>query len=228
MILGSRTGPIITKLRSLGNKNNLAMMKRFGIDTGDAYGITMPEIRKIACEIGKDSGLAVKLWDTGIHEARSLAGLICESEKVTEKLMEEWVKDFNSWDTCDIVCTDLFDRTKFAYKKAVEWTKRKEEFVKRAGFVLMAGLAVHDKKAKDGEFIKLFKYIKKEATDERNFVKKAVNWALRNIGKRNINLNKKAIKLAEEIKQIDSRSAKWIAADAIRELKLKALKLKRS
>ena len=132
--------------------------------------------------------------------------------------MERWVKDFDSWDICDQLCGNLFDKTPFAYKKTFEWSKRKEEFVKRAGFVLMASLSVHDKKAGDGKFEQFMPIIKKHSIDDRNYVKKAVNWALRNIGKRNISLNEKAIKTAEEIKKFDSKSARWIANDAIREL----------
>ena len=163
--------------------------------------------------------LAHDLWKTKIHEARILAGMIDEPEKVTEKQMEQWVKEFNSWDLCDQLCGNLFDKTRFAYKKIFEWSKREEEFVKRAGFVLIATLSVHDKRAKDKKFEQFFPIIKKHSIDERNFVKKAVNWALRQIGKRNISLNKKAIKVAREIQRIDSKSAQWIASDALRELK---------
>jgi len=144
--------------------------------------------------------------------------MVAEPEKVTEDLMEAWVKDFTSWDVCDQVCSNLFDRTQFAYRKAVEWSKRNEEFVKRSGFVLMATLSVHDKKAKDQDFEKFFPIIIREAVDDRNFVKKAVNWSLRQIGKRNLILNTKAIKLAQELKNIDSKSARWIASNALREL----------
>jgi 3-methyladenine DNA glycosylase AlkD len=145
---------------------------------------------------------------------------------VTEKQMESWVKDFDSWDICDQCCSNLFDKTKFAHKKAIEWSKRREEFVKRAGFVLMATLAVHDKEAGDKEFLKFLPIIIREATDDRNFVKKAVNWALRQIGKRNSALNKIAIQTAKEIQKIDSKSAKWIASDAIRELTSEAVQKK--
>ncbi len=142
---------------------------------------------------------------------------------VTDMQMESWVKDFDSWDVCDQCCSNLFDKTKFAHQKAVEWSKREDEFVKRAGFTLMATLAVHDKKAADEEFLKFLPIIKDESIDDRNFVKKAVNWALRQIGKRNPNLNGIAIKVAEEIQQINSKSARWIASDAIRELTSEAV-----
>jgi 3-methyladenine DNA glycosylase AlkD len=138
---------------------------------------------------------------------------------VTQKQGEKWVKDFNSWDVCDQVCMNLFEKTPWAWQKIIEWAGREEEFVKRAAFALMACLAWHDKNAPDENFIKLFPLLRQGATDERNFVRKAVNWALRNIGKRNIRLNRAAIQLAEEIGRIDSKTARWIASDAIRELK---------
>ena len=149
--------------------------------------------------------------------------MIDEVEKVTEKQMDSWIKDFDSWDVCDQVCMNLFDKTPFAFKKAVEWTKRDKEFEKRAGFALMACLAWHDKGSPDNKFIKFFPAIKKESPDERNYVKKATNWALRQIGKRNLSLNKAAIKTAKEIQKIDSKAAKWVAADALRELTSKAV-----
>ena len=209
---------ILTRLKSLSNLKNKEGMARFGINTDQALGISLYALRPFAKEIGKNHDLAKQLWDSGIHEARILASMVGEPEKVTEDLMEGWVKDFNSWDVCDQVCSNLFDRTPFAYRKAVEWSKRKEEFVKRAGFVLMATLSVHDKKAEDQEFEKFFSIIIREAIDERNFVKKAVNWALRQIGKRNLMLNTTAIKIAQELKNIDSKSSRWIASNALREL----------
>jgi len=209
---------IIKKLNSEANPKNVEGMARFGINTKNTLGISVYVLRDLAKKIKRNHKLAQQLWNSGIHEARMLACFIDEIAKVTEKQMEKWVKDFDSWDICDQVCGNLFDRTDFAWKKALEWTKRKEEFVKRAGFVLVATLSVHDKKAKDKDFEKFLPLIKKHSLDERNFVKKAVNWALRQIGKRNLNLNKKAIKLAREIQKIDSKSAKWIANDAIREL----------
>jgi len=209
---------ILKKLKSLANPKNVEGMAKFGINPKKTLGINIPVLRKMAKEIGKNHKLALQLWDSGIHEARILAGLIDETEKVTEKQMEKWVLDFDSWDVCDQVCSSLFDKTDFVWQKIEELTKRKEEFVKRTGFTLMACLAVHDKKAQDKDFIKLLPIVKKEATDERNFVKKAVNWALRQIGKRNKNLNREAIKMAQEILKIKNKTAKWIAADAIREL----------
>jgi len=209
---------LIKKLKSQANPKNVAGMARFGISSKNTLGISIPFLRKMAKEIGKNHKLALELWNSGIHEAKILAGLIDESEKVTERQIEQWAKDFDSWDVCDLVCSNLFDKTSFAWQKVIEFSKRKEEFVKRTGFTLIACLAVHDKKAQDKDFIKLLPIIKREVTDERNFVRKAVNWALRQIGKRNKNLNKEAIKTAKEILKIENKAAKWIASDAIREL----------
>jgi len=214
---------VLRKLKSLSNPKNVEGMAKFGINPKNTYGVSMPNIRKMGKELNKNHDLAQQLWNSKIHEARILAGLIDDPKLINEERMEDWVKDFDSWDVCDQVCMNLFDKTEFAYKKAFEWSKRKEEFVKRAGFVLMAVLAVHDKKAKDEDFMKFLPIIKRESTDERNFVRKAVNWALRQIGKRNKELNKEAIKNARNIQKIDSKSAKWIASDAIRELTSKAI-----
>ena len=215
---------IIKQLKTNANPENVKGMARFGINPENTLGVSVPAIRRMAKNIGRNHELALKLWDSGIHEARLLAGFIDEVDKVSEMQMEKWVKDFDSWDVCDQVCSNLFDKTVFSYKKAMEWTERDEEFVKRAGFVLMAALSVHDKKASDGKFLRLLPIIKRESKDERNFVKKAVNWALRQIGKRNSRLNKAAINMAKEIQKINSKAAKWIAADAIRELTSKSIR----
>lgn len=215
---------VIKKLKSHANPKNVEGMARFGINYHNTLGVSMPLLRRIAKEIGKDHELALKLWISGIHEAKILATLIDDPKLVDSKQMEKWVRAFDSWDICDQTCMNLFDKTPFAYQKALKWAKEKREFVRRAGFVLMATLSVHDKKAEDKDFIKFFPLIKRFSTDERNFVRKADNWALRQIGKRNPLLNKKAIRLAEEIQKIDSKSARWIAGDAIRELKAKRFK----
>ncbi|MFH1229695.1 MAG: DNA alkylation repair protein [Candidatus Aenigmatarchaeota archaeon] len=217
---------ILSKLKSHSNPKNVDGMTRFGINSKNTLGVFIPILRKMAKEIGKDHLLAQQLWKSGIHEARLLAGFIDDWKIVDEKQMESWVKDFDSWDICDQVCSNLFDKTPYAYNKASEWSERKEEFVKRAGFVLMAALAVHDKKADDAKMLQFLPVIKRESKDERNFVRKAVNWALRQIGKRNRNLQKEAIKAAKEILKMDSKSARWIASDAIRELESKAVQRK--
>lgn len=215
---------ILKQLQELQNSINVEGMAKFGITPkAKVLGISIYILRPMAKQIKKDVNnthkLALELWETGIHEARHLAVFIEDPKKVTEAQMEKWVKDFDSWDICDQATTSLFDQTPFAYKKALEWSKRKDEFEKRAGFALMAGLVVHDKKAEDEKFFPFFEAIKREATDERNYVKKAINWALRNLGKfKNKNLYKIAVKTAGEIKNIDSKSAKWIASDALREL----------
>mgnify|MGYP006412868863 FL=1 len=214
---------IIKKLKSLSNTKNRQGMARFGIETSKAFGISIPNLRAIAKEVGKDHKLAQQLWNSGYHEARILACFIDDPKEVTEKQLDEWVLGFNSWDLCDQCCSNLIDKTPFAIKKINEWSAREEEFVRRAGIVLMACLAVHAKKMSDSEFEPFFKIIKKYSTDERNFVKKAVNWALRQIGKRNLALNKRAIIVGKSIQTIDSKSAKWIAHDAIRELQSEAV-----
>ncbi len=210
---------IIKRFRSLSDPDAVAGMVRFGINPKNTYGVSIPELRKIAKQTGKNHDLAQKLWSSGVHEARILASMVDAPALVTSKQMDAWAKDFDSWDICDQCCSNLFDKTKFAHKKILVWSKKRKEFVKRAGFTLMAVLAVHDKKTNDKEFIKFLSVIKREAVDDRNFVKKAVNWALRQIGKRNVNLRRLAIKTAVGIHRIDSKSAKWIAADALRELK---------
>ena len=214
---------VLKKLKKLSNPKNVKGMARFGIKPDKALGISIPNLRKLAKEIGKNHKLALQLWRSEIHEARILAGMIDEVDKVTEKQMDLWIKGFDSWDVCDQVCANLFDKTSFAFKKAIEWTRREEEFEKRAGFALMACLAWHDKGAGDSKFIKFFPAIKRGSVDERNYVKKAANWALRQIGKRNRNLNKEAIKIALVIQKIESKSARWIANDALRELKSEAV-----
>lgn len=212
---------IISYLKKHSNLKDRLGMARFGINSKFALGVRIPVLRSLAKKIGKNHQLAQDLWKTKIHEARILASMIDESEKVTAKQMDKWIKDFNSWDLCDQCCMNLFDKLPLAWKKAGDWTKREKEFERRAGFSLIASLAWHDKKAKDKNFIKFFPLIKKYSTDKRNFVKKAVNWALRQIGKRNKNLKNKAILLAKEIQKIDSLTSRWIAKDAIKELEQK-------
>ncbi len=209
---------IIQKLKSLSDPEAVKGMARFGINPENTYGVSIPNLRKIAKEAGENHDLAQQIWASNVHEARILASMIDEPKMVTEEQMEAWVKDFDSWDVCDQVCMNLFEKVPIAWKKIIDWTEREEEFVKRAAFALIACLAWHNKKAEDKKFIALFPVIIQGATDERNLVKKAVNWALRNIGKRNLNLNKAVINTAKEIQRIDSKAARWIASDALREL----------
>ena len=218
---------IIKRLKALSNAEAVAGMAKYGITTGKTvYGVSIPNLRKIAGEIGPDHDLAQQLWKSDTRETQILACMIDRPEMVTEKQMENWVEELDNWEVCDQCCQNLFEKSKFAYHKAVEWSSNNKEFTKRAGFVLMARLAVSDKKADDMEFINFLPIIKRESTDNRNYVKKAVNWALRQIGKRNHALNEMAIKTAREIQQIDSRSARWVASDAIRELSSLAVQSK--
>jgi 3-methyladenine DNA glycosylase AlkD len=214
---------VMNKLNSMRNIKNVEGMARFGIKPENNLGISVTTIREFARKIGKDHDLAIKLWDTEIRDARMVAACIDDSKIVTKEQMEKWVKDFNSWDLCDHTCGHLFDKTPYAYEKAKEWTNRSAEFQKRAGFSLIAWLSVHDKKKDDSVFEQFFPLIIKQSTDDRNYVKKAVSWALRNIGKRSLNLNKKAIDVAKIIQKIGSKTAKWIASDTIRELTSKQI-----
>jgi len=198
-------------------------MARFGIRAKIVYGVSKPKLDEIVRKIGKNHALGLKLWQTGIHDARLLGMLISEPEKVTAEQMERWVRDFDNWDVCDGTCCHLFVDAKPAWKKAFAWSKRKREFEKRAGFALAAYLAVHDKAASDARFKEFLMNIERESWDDRNFVRKAVNWSLRNIGKRNQRLNREAIACAERVRQCGTRAGRWIAADALRELKSEAV-----
>lgn len=212
---------IIAKLNGMADAKNLEGMTRFGINPNGTLGISIPKLREMAKNIGKDHELALKLWESRIHEARLLASFIDDYKLVTDEQMEKWVMDFDSWDVCDQVCGNLFDKTEMAYDKTKQWADREEEYVRRAGFVMMATLSIHDKNATDDKFMPFFDLMKLYAHDERNFVMKAINWALRQVGKRNDNLKTLAINCAEELIQYDKQSAKWIARDALRELREK-------
>ncbi|MFC1928461.1 DNA alkylation repair protein [Chloroflexota bacterium] len=214
---------VLNKLKKKARPDQLDGMARYGMTVEKRLGVSIPELRLLAKEIGKDHRLALELWKTGIDEARILASMIGDYQKLTEVQMEDWVKGINSWDVCDQVCMNLFEKSPLVWKKIRDWSGREEEFVKRTAFSLIACLAWHDKKTEDEKFIALFPVIKEGATDERNFVKKAVNWALRNMGKRNRNLNKAVIDVTKEIQRLDSKVARWIATDAIKELESEAV-----
>ena len=209
---------ILKKLKTRGSRKNIEGMARFGISTERRLGVSVPEMRRIAREAGTDHPLAITLWNSGISEARIVASMIADPGRMTAAEMDRWVSEFDSLDVCDQVCMNLFERTPFARQKIGKWSRREEEFVRRAAFALLACLAWHDKEAPDTLFTGFLPIIKRGATDERNFVKKAVNWALRNIGKRNPRLNREAVRAAKEISRLDSKSARWIGKDAIREL----------
>ena len=210
---------VMARLRALANADNVAGMARYGIrPKTETLGMSVYTVREIAKEIKRDHALALQLWDSGVHEARLLAGMIADPGQMTPAEMDRWAATFDSWDIVDQTTSNLFDKTPYAYQKVFEWAEREEEFVKRAAYALIAALAVQDKKAPDSAFEAFFPVIAAGATDERNFVKKAVNWALRNIGKRNPALNQAAIDAARRIQAQGSRAARWIAADALREL----------
>ena len=209
---------VLKQLNAMSDRSRLSGMARYGINIDKAIGVAIPDLRKLARAIGPDHELAIALWETEVHEARLLAGMIDDPAQVTEAQMEAWVNDFDSWDLCDQVCGNLFDRTRYAFRKASAWTSREDEFVKRAGFATVACAAVHRKDVDDEQFEVFLPIIRAESTDERNFVRKAVNWALRQIGKRSLELNAKATVTAEQIRKLDSKAARWIGSDAFREL----------
>ncbi len=209
---------ILKTLKAAGSPENVAGMARYGIVTQSAYGAPSLAIERLARKVGKDHSLAEELWQTGNHDARALACFIEEPTRVTAAQMERWVRNFENWAICDGCCLHLFDRTRFAWPKAIQWSGRKPEFIRRAGFTMMAVLAVHDKQANDARFLELLPLIETGANDERKYVRKAVNWALRSIGKRNFRLNQAALRTAERIHKLDSPAARWIASDARREL----------
>lgn len=209
---------VLGRLQALTRPDKKAGMARAGIAVEKALGVAVPDLRSMAKTLGKNHALAQQLWDSQVHEARILASMIDEPQQVSEAQLETWVSEFDSWDVTDQCISNLFRKTPYAWSKALEWSQRQEEFVKRAGFVMMATLAVHAKQAADEDFERFFPRIEQEAGDSRNFVKKAVNWALRQIGKRNQTLHQQAITVARRIQRQPSASARWVASDALREL----------
>ena len=217
--MNSQTNSILTILYSRANPKNVEGMARYGItSTNNVLGVSAKPLFSLAKELGKNQALALELWQTGIYEARILAALIADPTQMKKNIMNAWVKDFDNWAICDGVCMHCFRDTPYGHEVAVKWIKQKPEFVRRAGFTMIATLAVHDKKSDDAVFLNYLLAVKKYSTDDRNYVKKAVNWALRQIGKRNIKLNAAALKAAKEIQKFNSSASRWIAADAIREL----------
>lgn len=214
---------VLRELRALGDPRWRDGMAHFGISTDVALGVSVPKLRALAKRAGRDHAVAHALWASGVHEARALAAMVAEPAKLTRREMDRWAGDLASWDTCDACCFELWRRTPYAHEKAAAWSASKKEFVKRAGFALMAALAVHDKSASDATFRRYLPIIRREAGDERNFVKKAVNWALRQIGKRSRRLNAAAIACAERIRADGTRAGRWTASDALRELRGEAV-----
>jgi 3-methyladenine DNA glycosylase AlkD len=209
---------ILAWLERRGTRRNREGMARFGIVSAKAFGVSMTTMRPLIKRLGRDHSLAQRLWATGWHEARILASFVDEPSRVTPAQMERWCSDFDNWAVCDSVCMHLFDRTPHAFAMAQRWSRRRGEFVRRAGFALLASLAIHDKKTADPVFLRALKWIERGATDQRNFVKKAVNWALRQIGKRNLALNAEAIALADRLAGSSEAAARWVGKDALREL----------
>jgi len=220
----------VSRLREEARPDHLAGMERYGIVVKNRLGLSMPIIRRVASEFGQDHDLALALWHTGLADARIVASIIADPHLTDSGLMDTWVSDFDSWDVCDQVCMNLFEKVPLAWNKIEQWAAREEEFVKRAAYALLACLAWHDKKALDEQFLVLFPTIRFGASDKRNYVKKAVSWALRNIGKRNLALNQAAIEEAIALQRLDSSPARWIASDVLRELQGEAVqrRLKRT
>jgi 3-methyladenine DNA glycosylase AlkD len=222
---------VLAGLAPLGSEEARAGMARYGIAVGDAFGVSVYQLRRVAKGLGRDHDLALALWATGNHEARLLASMVDDPALVTEQQLEAWAADFDSWDVCDQVTSNLFDKTPYAYDKVREWSAEEDQWIKRAAFATAAALAVQDKKAADEPFLEILELCRRAAGDDRNYVKKAVNWALRNIGKRNLLLHAAAIATAEAIlaaaeelaaadrKDPAARSGRWIARDALRELR---------
>ena len=231
MSLSERLRAVMDELAAMASEENRAGMARYGIATADAFGVSVYELRRVAKGLGRDHELALALWATGNHEARLLASMVDDPAQVTGDQMEAWAAEFDSWDVCDQVTSNLFDKTPFAYEKVHAWSAAPDEWVKRAAFATAAALAVQDKKAADEPFLEMLELCRREAGDDRNYVKKAVNWALRNIGKRDLRLHEAAIAAAEAIlddaeeraaadrKDPAARSGRWIARDALRELR---------
>jgi 3-methyladenine DNA glycosylase AlkD len=214
---------VLRELKSLADPRVRKQMAYFGVNVPKAHGISAPVLHALSRRIRKNHELAEELWASGIHEAKILATLIGEPGKVTAKQMDRWARDFNGWDVVDAACRYLYAFSAPAWDKVEEWSRHDEEYIKRAAFSLMAYLSYLDKESPDARFVKLFAIIERESDDERNFVRKAVNWALRQIGKRNLRLNRAAIQAAERIRQRGTRAARWVAADALRELRSDAV-----
>jgi 3-methyladenine DNA glycosylase AlkD len=214
---------VLIRLHSLARPDQLEGMARFGIVGKGRLGVPIPHLRTLAREIGKDQQLALALWKTGIPEARILASMVGEPDRMTSRQMDAWVRDIDSWDICDQVCMNLFDKSPLAWRKVREWSRRDEEFVKRAAYALIACLAWHDRDSPDSRFLALLPLVRRGSVDGRNYVRKSVNWALRHIGKRNRRLHRAAIAEARAIRTIDSPAARWIGADALRELRSEAV-----
>lgn len=215
---------IISRLEAEANASQAKSIERWGISADKAYGIKLPVLRKLAKEIGKDTPLAKQLWNEGHHEGKLLAGLVANPKEVSLELMDKWVSEIYSWDVCDQICINLLVKLDDRWSLPERWAHHESEYIRRAGLVMIVSLRIHDKKAKDEDFEAFFPLLKQYATDERNFVKKAVNWAIRELGKRSVDHHPKMIALCHELLEMDSKSAKWSARDALRELESEKVK----
>jgi 3-methyladenine DNA glycosylase AlkD len=209
---------VVKWLKKTGSPKAVAGLARYGLPTDNAYGISVATLRQYAKRIGRDHGLALKLWKTGSLDARILASFLGDPERLTAAQMNAWCRDFDNWGTVDTACFALFDRSPHAWTVVPKWVSQKGEFQKRAGFVMMACLAAHDKTAPDTAFLKFFPMIEKGAGDERNFVKKGVSWALRHLGHRNARLHTAAIKTATKLSKSDDATERWVGKDALRDI----------
>lgn len=214
---------VVSSLKRLGTKGTRDGMARYAIPSDNAFGVTVGEIRQLGKRLGHNHELALGLWQTGFYEARMLAAFVDDPESVTPAQMDRWCKDFDNWAICDTVCFHLFDKTPHAFRKVAHWADRRNEFEKRAAFALLASLGVHDKEASDDEFARCLPLIERASTDERNFVKKGVSWALRVVGRRSRELNEASVKLSEKLAKSDNAAARWIGKDALKELTSKAV-----
>lgn len=205
-------------LERRGTKRNRDGMARYAIVAPKVYGVSMSTMQQLAERLGRDHELALALWETGWYEARMLCSFVDEPERVTAAQMDRWARDFDNWAICDTLCFHLFDRTPHAWRKIESWSKRREEFVKRAGFALLASVALHDRKASDAPFLRSLALIEREAADERNFVKKALSWALRAVGRRNTALQSASIDVARRLAARPEPSSRWVGKDALRAL----------
>ena len=214
----TQANEVVAALKRLATKKTREGMTRYAIPNDKAFGVLMGDLQKLAKRVGRNHDLALALWETGWYEARMITAFIDEPDRVTKAQMDRWCREFDNWAICDTLCFKLFDRTPYAWSKVVEWSNKKDEYVKRASFALLASLSGHDKSATDEQFLECLPLIERAASDGRNFVKKGVSWALRGLGRRNITLNKAAVELAERLANSSEASARWIGRDALRDL----------
>jgi 3-methyladenine DNA glycosylase AlkD len=209
---------VLAWLERHGTKRNREGLARYGIQAAKAYGVSVADIQRLAKRLGRDHALAAALWETGWYEARMLTSFVDDPARVTPAQMDRWARDFDNWAICDTLCFHLFDRTPHAWRKVEQWSRRRDEFVRRAAFALLASLALHDKRAGDEPFIRSLVFVERGASDERNFVKKGVSWALRAVGRRNQALNAAALEVARRLAESPEAAARWVGKDAFREL----------